>query len=71
MFVNKLVTYLNVGIFSKSNGCFKEKSSTYHFHMEVKILADFEICISVPLRLKQQEKFKTYSQKYIHKSFCL
>ena len=25
------------------------KSSTYYFHMKAKILADFQICISVPL----------------------
>ena len=25
------------------------KSLTYHFHLKAKILADFEICISVPL----------------------
>ena len=25
------------------------KSSTYYFHVETKILADFQICISVPL----------------------
>ena len=26
------------------------KSSTYHFHMKTKIFADFQICISVPLK---------------------
>ena len=26
------------------------KSSTYYIHMKTKILADFQICISVPLR---------------------
>ena len=25
------------------------KSLTYHFHIKTKILADFQICISVPL----------------------
>ena len=25
------------------------KSSAYHFHMKIKILTDFQICISVPL----------------------
>ena len=25
------------------------KPSTYYFHMKMKILADFQICISVPL----------------------
>ena len=27
------------------------KSSTYYFHMKTKILADFQIYISVPLKL--------------------
>ena len=35
---------------SKSKRCFNVKSSTYYFHMKKKILADFQICISVPLR---------------------
>ena len=26
------------------------KSSTYYFHMKTTILADFQICISVPLK---------------------
>ena len=29
--------------------CFNVKSSTYYFHMKTKILADFQICISLPL----------------------
>ena len=28
------------------------KSSTYYFHVKTKILVDFQICISVPLKLK-------------------
>ena len=35
---------------SKSKTCFNVKSSTHYFHMKAKILADFKICISVPLR---------------------
>ena len=35
---------------SKSKRCFNVKSSTYYFHMKTKILADFYIYISVPLR---------------------
>ena len=31
------------------------KPSTYFFHMETKALADFQICISVPLRKDAQE----------------
>ena len=34
----------------KNKTCFNMKSSTYYFHMETEILADFQICISVPLR---------------------
>ena len=30
------------------------KSSTYYFHMKTKILANFQICISVPLRLSNK-----------------
>ena len=30
--------------------CFDVKSSTYHFHMTTKMLADFHICISAPLK---------------------
>ena len=34
----------------KSNRCFIVKSSTNYFQMTTKLLADFQICISVPLR---------------------
>ena len=33
----------------KIKRCFNAKSSTYYFHMKTKILADFQICISVTL----------------------
>ena len=48
MFVNKLFTYPRVHI-SKNKRCFNMKSSTYYFYMKTKILADFQICDSVPL----------------------
>ena len=35
---------------SKSKRCFNVKSSTSYFRMTTKILADFQICIRVPLR---------------------
>ena len=41
MFLNKLFTYLKCA--------YLYKSSTCYFHMKKKILADFEICINVPL----------------------
>ena len=31
--------------------CYNVKSSTFYFDMKTKILADFKICISVPLIL--------------------
>ena len=33
----------------KSKTCFNVKSRTYYFYMKAKTLADFQICISVPL----------------------
>ena len=33
----------------KSERCFNVKSSTYYFHMKTNKLADFQICIRVPL----------------------
>ena len=50
MFVNKLLTYLTRAHISKRKRGFYLKSSTYYFHMNTKILADFQICISVPLK---------------------
>ena len=35
------------------------KSSTYYFHIETKILADFQICISAPLIADGKENQKT------------
>ena len=45
MFANKLLTYLTYAHLKKVKG----KSSTYYFYMKANILADFQICISVPL----------------------
>ena len=41
---------------------FNVKLSTYYFHMKTKILADFQICISVPLR--SQNTFFFEVEKY-------
>ena len=46
MFVNKHISRAHI---SKSRRYFTANSSTYYFHMKTKILADFQICISVPL----------------------
>ena len=37
-------------ISQKVKGVFNVKASTYYFHMKKKILADFLVCISVPLK---------------------
>ena len=52
MFVNKLFTRANFSCahISKTKRCFNMKPSIYHFHMKTKILADLQICISVPLK---------------------
>ena len=35
------------------------KSLTYHFHIKTKILADFQICISVPLNKDEFTAFRS------------
>ena len=49
MFVNKLFTYPRAHI-SKNKRYLNVKTSTYYFQMKKKILADFQICISVTLK---------------------
>ena len=50
MFVKKFFTYLiSQAHISESKRCVNVKSSTYYFLMKTKILADFQICISVSL----------------------
>ena len=44
----------------KSKRSFHAKSSIYYFHMKTKILADFQICISASLRLKEFMKVFPY-----------
>ena len=45
---------------SKSKRCFNLKSSTYYFHMKTKILADFQICICVPLNFSLNFNFSCF-----------
>ena len=47
----KNFSYISRTHISKSKRCINVKCSTYYFHMKTKILADFQICISVPLIL--------------------
>ena len=58
MFINKLFTYLTC-TYLKKEKVFNVKSSTYYFHMKMKILGDFQICISVPLTDEFYEDTKT------------
>ena len=48
MFVNKLFACLTCA-YLKSKSFFNVEFWTYYFHIKTKILADFQICISVPL----------------------
>ena len=66
LFLNayKQVFYISRAYTSKSKSCFNMKSSTYYFHMKAKILADFQICISVPLMFLFQ--FKNLQQFLKH-----
>ena len=50
MFLNVCKQTFHVSHVPKSKRYFNVKSSTYYFHMKTKILTDFQICISVPLR---------------------
>ena len=47
MFAN--VSHISRANISKSKTCFNVKFSSYYFHMKMKILAYFQIFISVPL----------------------
>ena len=53
MFVNQLFTYLTCPYVR----CFNVKFSTYYFHMKTKLLADFQICISVPLTSEKKQNW--------------
>ena len=53
MFVNKLFTS-HVRVCQKVKVFFNVKSSIY-FHTKTKILADSQVCISVPLRIPKQK----------------
>ena len=66
MFVNKLFTYLACAYISERKRCFSVKSPTHHFHLETKILADFQICISISskevlLKISNIHRKKIYS----------
>ena len=50
MFVDK--HFINTGAYiSKSKRCCNAKPSAYYFYMKTKMLLNFYICISVPLKV--------------------
>ena len=49
MFVKKTLSHNSQARITKSIKVFNVKSPTYYFHMKMKVLVDFQICISVPL----------------------
>ena len=63
MFANQTFHKSHVRISQKVKGDFNVKSSTYYFHMKTKILADFQTCISVPLKLLYP-RWKNFALSY-------
>ena len=64
LFVRKVWKFLSERI-----RCFSLKISTKCFHVKTKILADFLICISVPLKILICLKRHTFSIEHLHKSY--
>ena len=62
MFVNKLFTYPT---------CAYLKSSAYYSHMKTKILTDFQICISVLLRISFALPEYSNHSLYFADAFCI
>ena len=46
----KAIFHVSRGCILKRKRCFNVKFPTYYIHVKTKILADFEICISVPCK---------------------
>ena len=51
MFVNKHFTYLRRAYLRKQKVLNNVIPSVHYFYVKTKMLADFQICINVPLRL--------------------
>ena len=58
MFVNKHFTYLGRVHISESKRCYSVIPSVHYFYVKMKMLADFQICISVPL-IAPLERFQS------------
>ena len=63
MSVNKHSHTLRAHI-SKSKRCFNMKSSTHYFHLKTKALADFQICISIPLSWMETLIFESFLSSF-------
>ena len=48
----------HVRISQKVKGVFNMKSLTYYFHIKTRVMADFQICISVPLMASLSPTFQ-------------
>ena len=55
MFVNKLFKYLARAYLRKYKG-YDEILSEHYIYVKTRMLADFQICISVPLKLGEKKK---------------
>ena len=75
-FVNKLFIYL-LCAYLKKQQVLNVKSLTYYFHMKTKILANFQISISFPLRISSINVIKpqfpvalvTFTEETLMKNF--
>ena len=70
MFVNKHFTYF-AGPYLKKQKWFIVRVSSSYFHMKTKILADFQICISIPLKCCSSQQIRVESQEFHHPDLFL
>ena len=56
---------------SKSKRCFNVKSPTYYFHIKANTMADFQICISVTLKMVTNMELALTNMSFIHNSACV
>ena len=54
----------------KNKTCLYAKSSAYYFHMKTKILPDFRICISVPLKKEATTSVFHFKKAKIKRKHC-
>ena len=66
MFVNKLYSHILRAYILKGKRSFNVISSTFYFHVKAKIMADFQICISVPLKPFADANFSKFHTLHLH-----